>query len=57
VIEPQSRAIIDESVSGERPSGPAHEIASVCHPSSWISEVPFGAMNGFRAVRGIPLIA
>ncbi len=56
VIDPQSRSIIDDSVTGERPSGPPHEIASVCHPSSWISEVPFGAMNGLRGVRGIPLI-
>ena len=56
VIDPQSRSIIDDSVTGERPSGPPHVIASVCHPSSWISEVPFGAMNGLRGVGGIPRI-
>ena len=44
-----------ENVCGERPSGPPHQLTSVCQPSSWISEVPFGAMNGFCGVAGMPV--
>src|SRR5947209_2708026 len=64
VIVPQSRpgpggrpiASQLENSWGERPSGPPHQLTSVCHPSSWISDVPFGAMNWFRGVAGIPSI-
>ena len=47
-IDPQSRpgARYDDNVWGERPRGPDQLKASVCQPSSWISDSPFGAMNG-----------
>src|ERR1700733_2102428 len=55
-IEPQSRpgARYDDSVWGERPSGPDQAKASVCQPSSWISDSPFGAMNGFWGTVPVP---
>jgi hypothetical protein len=54
VIEPQSRTIKLEVVCGERPSGPPQGIESDCQPSSWISDFPFGAMNGLCGVGGSP---
>ena len=56
MIDPQSRRTCEEIVFGERPSGPPQVLTSVCQPSSWISDSPFGAMNGFRGVLGIPRI-
>jgi len=56
VIDPQSRRICEEIVFGDRPTGPPQVLTSVCQPSSWISDSPFGAMNGLRGVGGIPRI-
>ena len=42
--------------TGERPRGPAHVYASVCQPSSWISELPSGAIYGLRGVAGMPVM-
>src|SRR5581483_11371849 len=56
VIDPQSCWMLLDSTCGERPSGPPQLETSVCQPSSWISDSPFGAMNGLRGVGGTPRI-
>src|SRR5438270_13556212 len=56
VIEPQSCWRSLESCLGDRPSGPPQRLTSVCHSSSWISDIPLGAMKGLWGVTGIPRI-
>src|SRR4051812_17292888 len=45
-----------EVSTGLRPRGPERRTVSVCHASSCVDETSLGAMNGFWAVLGTPVM-
>src|SRR4051812_6868023 len=45
-----------EGSTGLRPRGPERRTVSVCHASSCVDETSLGAMNGFWAVLGTPVM-